>query len=242
MKIPVRLTSDLNPAIAYEMVKSVRRHMPDAELIHVLEEGGEMLDCFDSFMWVSPNGDFVEQLLRVMAQLDGDVISLDYDIIVQDNLSHVFAHDFDVAFTKRPSEDKTVNKSMYDSYNMGVIFSKSRDFWQKALELYLIQEQRDGWLKSQSLVGLIAQYLAKRHGVKLLELPGETYNYSPLTRDEDVSGRKIVHYKGRRKSWMLPEGMEHETAGNIKKTVDLVKRKVAQAAPVAGVRADMNGE
>lgn len=234
IKIPVRVSSDLSPKLAEAMTASVRRHMPDAELIHVVEVGCKKLDCFNSVMHVDPNGDFVDQLLRVMAAIDGDVISLDYDIIVQDDLTHVFDKPFDVAFTKRPEADKTVAKTLQASYNMGVIFSRSPEFWKYAKAIYDVQPDRDGWLRSQSLVSQIALYLSDRF--KMIELPGEVYNHSPMTRDEDVSMRKVVHYKGKRKYWMLPESEQFNIADSVAKTTALVKLS-KKRSPDAGDRA-----
>lgn len=233
IKIAVRVTSDLSPLLANAMAKSVREHM-DAELIHVAEYGAKKLDCFDRILHIDPNGDHVDQLLRLMMAIDGDLISLDYDIIVQDDLTHVFDASFDVAFTSRPQDDKTVSKSLKASYNMGVVFSRSPEFWRRARELYMIQPDRDGWLASQSLVSQIAVFLSDRFNVK--EIPGEIYNYSPSARDEDVSMRKIVHYKGNRKYWMIPENMAGDIASSVSKTVSLVKK--AKRSPVAGDRAD----
>lgn len=210
--------------------------MPEAELIHVIETGGSKLPCFDSVMHIDPDGDFVDQLLRVMSAIDGNVISLDYDIIVQDDLSHVFDRPFDVAFTKRPDEDKTVAKSLQASYNMGVIFSRTPEFWKYVKAIYDVQPDRDGWLKSQSLVSQIALYLSDRF--EMIEIPGHIYNHSPMSADEDVSMRKIVHYKGKRKYWMVPESERDSIDGSVKKTTELVK-KAKRRSPDAGDRANV---
>lgn len=236
IKIPVRVSSDLSPKLAEVMTASVRKHMPTAELIHVVENGGKKLACFDSVIHINPDGDFVDQLLRVMSSIDGNVISLDYDIIVQDDLTPIFDQPFDVAFTKRPEVDKTVAKSLQASYNMGVIFSRSPEFWKYAKAIYDVQPDRDGWLRSQSLVSQIALYLSDRF--KMIELPGEVYNYSPMMREEDVSMRKIVHYKGKRKYWMLPENERGSIDSSVSKTTELVK-KAKRRNPVAGDRANV---
>jgi len=232
IKIPVRISSDLSPLLAIEMTKSVRAHMPDVELIHVTEPGSPKLDCFDSVLYVASNRDYVEQLIRTMTLIDGNVISLDYDILLREDVSDVFDQEFDAAFTKRPDQDKTIVKQMQESYNMGVIFSKSTEFWEKLLAIYMMQPVRDGWLGSQHLASKIAVYLSTAGKYKIIELPGDEYNYSPSSRDEDLTGRKIVHYKGARKEWMLPEELAGEATASIIKTLSLIKKK-----PVAGDRA-----
>jgi hypothetical protein len=221
IKIPVRISSDLSPLLAIEMTKSVRAHIPDVELIHVTEPGSPKLDCFDSVLYVASNRDYVEQLIRTMTLIDGNVISLDYDILLREDVSDVFDQEFDVAFTKRPDQDKTIVKQMQESYNMGVIFSKSTEFWEKLLAIYMMQPLRDGWLGSQNLASQIAVHLSSKY--KLIELPGDEYNHPPQSRDEDLTGRKIVHYKGARKEWMLSEELAGEATASIRKTLSLIK-------------------
>lgn len=227
IKIPVRVSADLSPLLAYEMVKSVRKHMPDAELIHVAESGAEKLDGFDSFMVVDHENDYVDQLLKLLCEIDGHVLALDYDIIMQADVSDVFDLDFDACFTSRPNTSRKLGQS----YNMGVVFSKSPEFWREVRQIYSVQPMRDGWMNSQTLASMISRSLGKKY--KVMEIPGDIYNFSPSDEFEDVSGKKIVHYKGRRKPWMLPPELRHEIDWNVQKVVQLVSSK----KPVAGDRA-----
>jgi hypothetical protein len=220
VSIPVRVTSDLSPTLAYVMADSVRRHMPNAKLIHVAEPGATKLDGFDEVMHVAPEGDFVEQLFRVLAAIEGNVLSLDYDIIINADVSNVFDSDFDAVFTTRPPKDGTIKRSMQDTYNMGVVFSKNPVFWEALRDMYLTCEGRDGWLRSQTLASHLARALSGRF--RVAELPGEIYNYTPMSESEDLTRRRIVHYKGSRKVWMLPPERRHEVVGNIEKMVQMV--------------------
>jgi len=233
IKIPVRVSPDLSPLLAYEMVKSVDRHMDNIELIHVTDAPCEKLAGFDSQMIVRHERDYVDQLLTTLCEIDGHVLSLDYDILMKDDVSEIFNLDFDACFTSRQQNIGRHHK-LSQSYNMGVVFSKNSDFWKEVRQIYRAQPLRDGWMNSQTLVTMIACSLGKKY--KVMEIPGEIYNFSPDTEGDDLTGRKIVHYKGRRKPWMLPPELRHEVDGNVAKVVDLMKRRTA--LPAAGVRAE----
>lgn len=222
--VPVRVTSDLSPILADVMAESVRKHIPEAHLLHVAESGANKLAVFDEIMHVDVDGDYVDQLLRVMEALDGNVLALDYDVIVQANVGDVFERAFDVAMTARPAGDKTITAALRSTYNMGVIFSKSRAFWRAVRALYTSLPERDGWMRSQTLASQVIRLMNGRFN--LIELPGEEYNYTPSTEAEDVSSRKIVHYKGARKGWMLPMNRRAEVNRNVQKTMRLVTHGV----------------
>lgn len=140
--------------------------------------------------------------LAHMAKLDGEVIGLDTDVIVQANLGEVFAREFDVALTRRTGRifygGKDIVKDM--PINSGVLFSRSRKFWQDCYALCLkAPEEIQRWFGDQ----LCIMQVYKSGRYKVLELPCEKFNYTPKTQNEDVSSRYAVHYKGKRKDWML---------------------------------------
>lgn len=235
IKIPVQVSSDVSPLIAKEMLRSVREVMPDAHMIHVCADG-DKIEGFDELMHVEFNGDFVDQRLDYMSRLEGNVLSLDYDIILCEDVSDVFDEVFDVCFTKRPEIDETVNAVFQDSYNLGVIFSKNTEFWKCVREHYLKQPMRDGWMRSQTLIYQIVQLLAGERVYHVGEIPSEQYNYTPKSRYENLDGRSIVHYKGKRKAWMLPEELRIHAEVSIQKTLEQLKNKPF-GLPTAGERA-----
>jgi hypothetical protein len=146
--------------------------------------------------------DLVDARFAHQEDLPGENIILDYDCLVRDDLRTVFEQPFDLAFTKRPANDLTASQSVLEScpHNMGVIFQREsgQAFWSRVRRGWLKYES-DNWMDGQVLVSRCIQQL----GFDILELPGERYNYTPLTEDEDVSQRSVVHYKGKRKAWMV---------------------------------------
>lgn len=230
IKIPVRVSGDICSLPAFAMAASVRKHM-EADLIHVAESGTEKLEGFDSFLAVDHNNDYVEQLVKMLSMIDGDVLSLDYDILLNADVSDVFDDGFDVCVTSRP-ESQIRKYGLSQSYNLGVVFSRNPQFWREVYDIYMQQPLRDGWMKSQTLVSLIIDHLSDKY--KVSKIPGEIYNYSPDSENESFEGKKIIHYKGKRKIWMVPESQREAVAHNVSKVVGLIKQK----KPDAGDRAE----
>jgi hypothetical protein len=142
--------------------------------------------------------------LQHLAALAGPALIVDTDVMIVRDVRAVWEREFDVALTRRtgPALDPTgVDLAEVMPYNTGVMFSRSQAFWQRCYDLcreFPPEAQR--WYGDQYAVRFAAPEF------NVLELPVDPYNYSPATPEEDVSGKLIVHYKGKRKDWMLAIG------------------------------------
>jgi hypothetical protein len=142
--------------------------------------------------------------LQHLAGLVEPALVVDTDVVFVRDVRHVWEREFDVALTRRagPAPDPNgVDLAEVMPYNTGVMFSRSRAFWERCHELcrgFPPEIQR--WYGDQYAVRFAAPEF------KVLELPVDPYNYSPGSPEEDVSQRYLVHYKGARKEWMLASG------------------------------------
>lgn len=183
-----------------KFVASVRKAMPEARIVQFTDKTTDPLDVNEvvrdeitSPLWV--------HRWRSYSRLDGEVVCLDTDVIVQKDLSRVFALDFDVALTRRnqPILDpngRDITKTM--PFNGGVALSRNRGWLSfladKCEELTTLEQD---WYTDQ-----LAMTVCARAGGAVLQLPCDLYNYTPRTQGEDVSHAWVVHYKGNRKQWM----------------------------------------
>jgi hypothetical protein len=78
--------------------------------------------------------------------------------------------------------------------------------------------ERDNWMGGN----ITHNEVARQFNYKLL--PGCVYNYCPNDRNDKPKHALVLHYKGKRKKWMLPEDKE-ELA---QKDIDRVHRMVHQ--------------
>lgn len=192
-------------SLAKIMVASAKRHIPNARLLMMTDSAEQRIDGCDLQVLPYDGERLMTYRVRHLAARDEPMIVLDTDVVVQDDLSHVFVKRFDVALTKRDGvlmhNGQNIVKIM--PYNTGVMFSRCRAFWQECLEtLESAPENIQRWWGDQLAVRMAAE--SGRY--RVLELPVAKYNYSPSSESEDVSNRLAVHYKGRRKQWMMNRG------------------------------------
>lgn len=195
MKVAFYLDTPAHVAIAERAIAAARSVMPHAEIWHLTTLDGPKLSA-DKELRVDVVGEFAYRQAVISAELEGDVLFLDVDVIVREDVSHVFAHEFDVCVTTdmRPGAPGI-------KYNGGVIFSRCPDYWRaiaeacKGMDFY---KQPGDWEPIEQARGAVAD----SGRFKLMVLPGEEYNYIPANA-EDMRG-KIVHYRGKRKTWMIP--------------------------------------
>lgn len=135
-------------------------------------------------------GDHIERRWSHLAHMEGEVISLDCDVLVKRDLSHVFAKPFDVAMCRTPDREDRV-------FNAGVIFSRNPEFWREVLRVYKALPSPDGWEDSQRAITKVAD----SGKFMVLELPFDEYNFTP-TGPGQGKDAAIVHYRGLRKKFM----------------------------------------
>ena len=175
--------------------------MPWTEVVHMAdEEEPALAQSVQREPWDGSN--VMEYRLRHLAKLpEGEWLSVDTDMVIQHDLSKVFAFPFDVAVTQRdgPIWDTNGNDIVkYMPYNAGVVWWRNPQFWRDAHAWILQQPDAiKRWYGDQlALHAIVPRYNA-------LKLHCDNFNYSPHRADEDVSRRFVVHYKGARKGWML---------------------------------------
>lgn len=205
MNVTVTFFGEAPKGVAYAMIRSVRKHLPECQIVQLTDEVTPILPGVDAMVRMPYEGDFGAWRLKHFAYFEGETLHLDYDVIVNRDVSHIFDLEFDVALTKRPTNDKTVGRKINQAspHNLGVVFSRNPDFWQKVYAHYTQVKERS-WMWIQIATTECAHFL--KDEFKVLELPGETYNYTPTSPLEDVSDKAIVHYKGDRKHWMDASG------------------------------------
>ena len=181
------------------MVASVRRHMQGAEIVQWTDEGTPAVAGVDRCERKAWDGQLpMHHKMMRLAEADGDVLALDTDVIVNADLRPVFNFRFDVALTWRdgPIYDPNGNDlTKMMPFNCGVMWSRSPEYWATCLR----------WCEINDLADWYVDQLAVAHvrGFDVLKLHCDNFNYTPLSPDEDVSRRLAIHYKGKRKSWMI---------------------------------------
>lgn len=185
-----------------KMVESVKEVMPKANIVQLTDQNTPIVKGVTTVIRKPYNGYIMLFRMEHLASLRGHWITLDTDMIIKKDLSHVFDSDFDVALTRRygvimDADGNDIVKLM--PYNAGVMFSKNHEFWKDALhKLQSLDKKAHEWYGDQLAIKLISD----TNHYNVLELSCDEYNYSPQTPEErkDVY---VYHFKGQRKDWMI---------------------------------------
>lgn len=224
MKIAFYLDSPGLKDIAEYAIAAARKAMPQAEIWHLTTPDGPELSA-DRCLRLDVPGEFAYRQAIISAALAGDVLFLDVDVVLRDDVSAVFEQDFDVAVTTdmRPGAPGI-------KYNGGVIFSRCPAYWKaiadagKGMDFY---KTPGDWEPIERARGAVAD----SGRFKLLVLPGEEYNYIPAS-PADIQG-KAVHYRGKRKTWMIPiEGFESGLNTAMGTMISQAERNLQRDLPV----------
>ena len=186
-----------SPRYAQAMIWAVRRHMPDAPIFQLADEDTPLVDGARAIRMPNDFDHLTLFRMHHLSLLEGDVLCLDTDVIVQADLRPIFSFDFDVALTKRDhkvvdQEGRDLSKIM--PYNTGVTFQRSGRVWGECLAA--VKDCGFGWYSDQ----LAAAQLDKFY--RVLKLNCDNFNHKPASADEDIAARYAVHYKGKARKFL----------------------------------------
>lgn len=194
--------SRIHLEIAKPMLASIRKVMPDVQVIQFTDATSEILEGVDGFIRIGGNLPMAIRRLTHHANCHGDWLFCDTDVIFQSDIRDVFDEEFDIALTDRVGTymEKT-EYAKFQPFNMGITFSRNPKFWELAIEkLKGFPSQYQQWEGDQMVVCGLADN--QKTPFDIVILPGRIYNFTPKTEHEDVSHAAIVHYKGAKKSWI----------------------------------------
>lgn len=185
------------------MIASARKVMPDVPIFQFTDYHSPIVDGVDMHVRIGGNLPMAVRRVEHHASCHGDWCFVDSDVIFQKDVRDVFEEPFDVALTDRVGtymEGTDYAKSQ--PYNMGVTFSRNPDFWKEVGgRLMSLPENYQEWEGDQIVVCDMAENQETPFDIVII--PGKTYNFTPKYEHEDYSHASIVHFKGKRKGWLL---------------------------------------
>jgi hypothetical protein len=166
------------------------------------------------FMWAAMVAR--SEYLKQHADPDHHVIFMDTDILIQDNLEHVFEADFDVGLTYRNYKDYPINGGLYFIHQKGL--KNTEKFFDKLvvkMSKHPIPANLIWWGDQSALkkfigkkkLSSIPKEILTVDGIRFYFLTSNIYNFSTLLNvpmSEYYPKPKILHFKGERKIYMKP--------------------------------------
>jgi hypothetical protein len=195
----------LERRLAELMIASLRRAMPGVEIMQITDTGHTEALPVDVVMRKPfTHKEWVPWLMEAVAEIPGNVLFLDSDIIVQRDLRPMFLADADVIVTSRGP--KTM-EGRFMPFLLGVVASKTPEFWLDMRDRVLAMKNEDdrGWWGGQ--LALFDAWMDQENGClpwKMAAVPCDPHNYVPKAEDDAPADKWVLHYKGqKRKEWML---------------------------------------
>lgn len=200
---------------------SVRYHHPDSRTVILTDQTTQFPFQEDRETY---RFDFDSQypiLSRTQAQLQflknqnvkSHIVFLDSDMLVQTCLNDVFAKPFDVGLTYRPGS-MPINGAFICVNQHG--YAAASHFFEKMLELMTTEFKTfQAWYGDQLALAKMVpvppivqeeEILFSHAEIRFLLLPASQYNFTTSAKlmNGDYSDKKILHFKGTRKRFMLP--------------------------------------
>lgn len=202
MKIGFFALNEPHLSMAKHLIASVRKTMPDVEVWHLTDAICPHLPEADNCKRVGFEMPMAIRRMTLQSQCDGDWLFVDSDVVFRKDVRDVFRQSFDVALTDRTGTDMIGTQyAAAMPYNLGVTFSRSPLFWAAARTLlYTAPADLQQWEGDQRVICEMMTF-PHRFGFDIKVLPGGTYNYPPLSRDDPKAAQaSILHYKGARKA------------------------------------------
>jgi len=195
--------SALYGALAEGMVQNIKEFMPDQEILMLTDDKTPIVKGVNGVLRIERTMQLMtwrlkcHQLAHSMAD---EIVFVEPDVRFQANIMDDFDRSVDVAVTTREKEVTLDNKRINTPFTLGMTFSRSAEFWREA-KLYcqtLTAEDQDWFGDMLSIAHVI-------DGGKfnVAKMDGAIYNH--VVNDPDLpTNAKVLHYKGKRKTWLFP--------------------------------------
>lgn len=194
MRVALYCASEGMRSIADAAVASVRKHMPDVDVVHLTNQLFPRLK--DTQYVLRSEGRGLTALGRDFEQahwVEHPMVLVHCGVLFKQDVRHVF--------TDHPHADVIAPHILgpdYD-YDGGVIFCRDPLFWQSLLAGYACRGDKEKDLEDQLVT--INNALCMYPG-RVESVPGDVYSYVPRDEYDKCTGAAIVYYRGARMFWM----------------------------------------
>jgi hypothetical protein len=191
--------------LARIMVASARRAMPGVPIKMLTDPATPALDFVDEVLRKPIKGwAWITWLCDFCAQIDGQVLYMDTDVVIQRDLRPMFNVPFDVMLTSRGPKN-IEGREM--PFLFGVVPYRTREFWLEVRDRVFAMPHGDdqNWWGSQ--VAACDMWVEEQNGRgkwKIAVVGCDPHNFTPKNAEDKPADKWVLHYKGRkRKKWML---------------------------------------
>ena len=205
------------------LAQSIKRLYPYNKLIQITDDYSEQINSIDNverFKFTRSHfmKDCIESQLKIFNKY-GPTIFLDADLIVLKKIDDFFEFkDFDFSLTESSNLSKSIilnnekhkknfpdliNKTLGETmpYNAGIYCCNKKEPLEFMLNIFKTMNKNYlEWYGDQLALKKLVE--SKLYKIKVFQ--ESIYNYTPIKSDEDLSNKKILHFKGDSKKLFIP--------------------------------------
>ena len=202
---------------------SIKLHHPNSSVIQISDLNAKKIEDVDyierkKFYYETIMYDFIKAQRDIINKY-GPTVFLDADMIVLKPITEFFSiENYEFSVTQRTEENKQlyftpvlhkekfpelIGKKFGDEmpFNAGIYFCKNSDTLKYMLSIFnKLKSNYYEWYGDQ----LALRELVKINKFKIKIFNDYIYNYTPNTVDEDLSDKKVLHFKGKTKKLLVP--------------------------------------
>ena len=195
-------------ALADGMIASASAAMPDEQIVLLTDDTTPVFKGIDKVLRVERTMPLMVWRLKchqVAHSLGEEILFVEPDVRFNEGVMEVFSNHFDIAITTRESAVTLENERRNTPFTLGMTFSRSAEFWRQAkLHCQTLPEAEQGWFGDMLSIAAVIE--SSQFNVQKLD--GAVYNHVVNDPNEQPTGAKALHYKGKRKAWLFPQAIE----------------------------------
>ena len=201
---------------------SIKKIYPNHKIITIIGKNQKKIPYSDiseiyNFSKSSIMYDIIYCQLEIVKKY-GPTLFLDADMLLLQNIDEFTEiNKHDMSITIRPSSTLKVklhedhkkkfpalfNKTFGEvmPYNAGIYFCKEKNVLEFMLNSFeKMPKEYFSWYGDQIALNMLDK--SNKFNIKIFE--NNTYNFTPRSIDEDISDKKILHFKGRKRNLLIP--------------------------------------
>ena len=190
--------------LARIMAASCREHMPGVPIFMVTDAKTPAIEGIEPLRFSRDGfGEFIPWLTNACSLVEGPVLYLDSDVVVQHDLRALLNVTSDIVL---PWRGMKMVDGKPQPFIFGCVAYRNAEIWKEIRDRVLAMPAVERmWYGSQIAVFEMWMEEQNHRGKwKIASVPRETYNYTPKDENDAPAGVWVLHYKGRkRKAWML---------------------------------------
>lgn len=191
------------------LIKNLNEVFPKVPILHITDDKTEKF--YGCSVLRLPDAPLMYWRLAAHCyahDLYSEILFTEPDVRFNENIMDVFdSGDFDIAIADRDGRVSLHGEEVTEQmpYTQGSTFSRVRGFWKDAaLYCGTLDRKKQLWFGDMHAIAHVVD--SGKYKVKILD--AGIYNHIPQRINELQSEAKVVHYKGKRKTWLFPQVQE----------------------------------